>query len=109
MWWKFHHLSTIRRHTTERVTRLEPLNISKKPIFQGFTRVESEVSAYVSTDRACRDGGIDVKEELKTRQKCCRIKGFKTNGSILKCCCWSFSFALPGTYLFKDVPVGGAP
>ena len=62
-----------------------------------------------SAPDTCGDCGIDVKEELKTRQKCCRIKGFKTNGSILKCCCWSFSFALPGTYLFKDVPVGGAP
>lgn len=59
--------------------------------------------------RSCGDCGVNVKEELKTRQKCCRINGFKTNGSILKCCCWSFSFALPGTYLFKDVPVGGAP
>lgn len=32
---------------------------------------------------ACRDGCIDVKGELGKGKKCCRIKGFKTNGSNL--------------------------
>ena len=47
---------------------------------------------YVPDGGTCGDGSVDVKEELKTRQKCCRIKGFKTDGSILSAAVGLFVF-----------------
>ena len=65
-----------------------------------FSGHEAEDMCFNCGDHTCGDGGIDVKGEIKIGKKCLEIKGFKTNGSILKCCCWSFCFLLVEMCLF---------
>lgn len=45
-------------------------------------------------DGECGDGCAFVKDKIGIGRKCRRIKAFKANSSILKCCDWSFSCSI---------------
>ena len=57
-----------------------------------FTEDEVDIMCSEDGDDTCGDSRVDVKGKIGIAVKRLEIKGFKTDGSILKCGCWSFCF-----------------